>query len=407
MTRTFLAVGLCCGALGAGPAVPSASRPALDGNTAVRPTPVLGIEGEEPIDPPPSDAVDPSDDRIARLGSAIDKTLAHYHRSWRLNTRDHNPWEVMHAIVAFGTDTELAYGRPDGQIASAIGWLCWDRECNGQSILDLVGGQPAAQRGPGVQGHPGQFLAILAQSKVRKDYEIRSSGRTLTVADLIEAEKAECRESTELTFKLISFAYYLDSDEEWTTRDGKKWSIPKLIREEISAPILRTAPCGGTHRLMGLSYAVSRRVKQGKPIDGQFLRAETYVKDFHEHTFRLQNPDGSMSTQWFEYRSNRPDLDRKLQTSGHILEWLAYSLSDEDLTSDRMLRGIEFLTNALWENRSRNWSIGPLGHGLHALTIYRERKFPDARLPERVETAIAPPGSEQAGEERAEAGESD
>ena len=40
-----------------------------------------------------------------------------------------------------------------------------------------------------------------------------------------------------------------------------------------------------------------------------------------------------------------------------------------------MIKSVSYLTNLLLENRNEKWSIGPLGHGLHALAIYDERVF--------------------------------
>jgi FKBP-type peptidyl-prolyl cis-trans isomerase FkpA len=51
----------------------------------------------------------------------------------------------------------------------------------------------------------------------------------------------------------------------------------------------------------------------------------------------LQNPDGSFSTNWFEARGNHNDPGRKLQTTGHMLEWLVYTLPDDQLQSPRMM----------------------------------------------------------------------
>ena len=62
--------------------------------------------------------------------------------------------------------------------------------------------KPAA--GVGVQGHFGQFLAILAQSHVKPDYPMMVDGKQFTLADLIEQEKATCVAGEELTFKLIA-----------------------------------------------------------------------------------------------------------------------------------------------------------------------------------------------------------
>jgi len=53
-----------------------------------------------------------------------------------------------------------------------------------------------------------------------------------------------------------------------TSRGGEPWSIQRLVQEELKQPI-RGAACGGTHRLMGFSYAVNKRVKRGKPVVGR------------------------------------------------------------------------------------------------------------------------------------------
>src|SRR5262249_58545401 len=133
----------------------------------------------------------------------------------------------------------------------------------------------------------------------------------------IETEKLGCQANTELTFKLIALSHYLDSDATWRSHTGQEWSISRLIQEEIKQPI-RGAACGGTHRLMGLSYAVRKRQQKGGEIDGQYLRAQKYVSDYHQYTLSLQNPDGSFSTEWFTGRGNRQDLARRCQTTGHI-----------------------------------------------------------------------------------------
>ncbi|MFM9196329.1 MAG: hypothetical protein ACKOWG_11420, partial [Planctomycetia bacterium] len=91
---------------------------------------------------------------------------------------------------------------------------------------------------------------------------------------------------------------------------------------------------------------------------------------------KLQNRDGSFSTEWFKYPADREDdIDRKIQTTGHILEWLVASLDQEELFQPRVTAAVEFLSAALAREPSREWKIGPLGHALHALTIYQERAW--------------------------------
>jgi len=98
----------------------------------------------------------------------------------------------MHGIIAYGVETQLFQGAPGGPKVNAVGWLCFNGACRGEQMLYLDHGKLAARKGPGLQGHYGQFLAILAQSHVRPDYPIRVAGKSFTVGDLIEHEKQDC-----------------------------------------------------------------------------------------------------------------------------------------------------------------------------------------------------------------------
>jgi hypothetical protein len=323
-------------------------------------------------DAPGGSTADLSPELLA-LRDKVQKVLAMYYPRHQ-SARDNNPWEVMHAIIAYGVHTQLFQDRPDGEKVNAIGWMCYNYPCAGQRMLFLNRGKVDARRGVGVQGHGGQFLAILAQSHVMSDYPMLVEGKKFTLADLIEHEKETCVAGEELTFKLIALMHYLDSDETWTTPDGQEWSIQRLIHEELKAPI-RGAACGGTHRLMGFSYAVNKRIARGEPIEGEFRRAQAYTQDYHRYTFSLQNPDGSFSTAWFERRASDPSIDRRLKTSGHILEWITFSLSDDELRDPRMIKAVDYLSSILLANDRHTWEIGPKGHALHALALYKERVF--------------------------------
>lgn len=348
-----------------GPAESGANEPPRAAND-------VAVEPEPPAAYPVT--IEPLSPELLVLRDRV-RLVLRTHAERRLNTRDHTPWEVMHRIVAYGTQCEILRGGPQGTPVNAIGWLLYGGKCKGQRIVHVEQGRIAALQGVGVQGHPGQLLAIIAQARARADYPIVLDGRTFTLADLIESEKLTCRSGMELTFKLIALSWYLDSDATWRNAAGEEWSISRLVKEEVEAPILRTAACGGTHRLMGLTYAVREREQQGKPIDGQFLRAQKYLADYHEYTFKLQNADGSFSTEWFVRRGARPDLDRRVQTTGHILEWLVYSIPESMLRDQRVVRAVDYLSGILAAQPNRQWEIGPLGHALHALAIYDERVF--------------------------------
>lgn len=287
------------------------------------------------------------------------------------NVAQLTPWELMHASLAFGVDTQAFASRSK---VNALGWLCWNGRANGRRLLAAPGGSLRVQDGFGVQGHDGQFLSILAQCKVRVDSPIKVGGYDFTVADLVAYEKATCRAGSELTFKLIGLVHYLDSEETWQSDRGETWSIPRLIKEEIEQPVVGAA-CGGTHRMMGFSYAVRKRDQRGEPFIGEWKRAKKYVEDYHEHTFKLQNSDGSFSTNWFAGRGDWGSASQRLNTSGHTLEWLVCSLPREQLHDPRVMRSVTYLTDLLQENHGYNLEMGALGHALHALILYDERVF--------------------------------
>jgi hypothetical protein len=317
----------------------------------------------------------PRTKRFERLRANIARTLAAYQRR-PLNTAQNTPWEVMHGFIAFGIPTQIRVGGPAGDLVNAIGWSNMGGRCRGQVMLAANDKRLVALKGIGVQGHSAQYLAILAQCRVAANSPITLQSHSFTVTDLIEEEKLSCKAGTELTFALIALAHYLPTDARWKSRDGAEWSLEKLVEEEIVQPI-RGAPCGGTHRLYGLSYGCQRRLRATGGLDGVYLRADKYVRDYQNFTLaKLQNRDGSFSTEWFKYPADRDDdMDRKIQTTGHILEWLVASLDQERLYEPRVVAATEFLVAALAREPSREWKIGPLGHALHALNIYQERAW--------------------------------
>jgi len=285
------------------------------------------------------------------------------------STSVRSPWAMMHALLAFGGEYEMVHGQ--GRV-NAIGWMCHNGTCRTQRMFTptTVGFKPNV--GDGVQGHESQFLAILAQSNVPLNYPIQVGASKFTVEDLVRYEMATCKEKTELTFKLIGLSYYLDSNKQWRANDGKLWSISKLIQEELAQPIIGAA-CGGVHRLMGFSFSIRQRQLQGMQVNGQYARAAKFVKEYIDYTWQLQNPDGSFSTSWYEGRANEPNEERKLQTTGHMLEWLMYTLSDEEIKSPRVGKSIDFLLSKIYDKRENKWPIGPRGHATRALALYNAR----------------------------------
>ena len=339
--------------------------------------------------PPATSATKPAktfSPEMTRLRNRIRTCLSYYYQH-ATSIDERSPWGVMHSLIAFGVDTELVAGN---KRVNAIGWLCYNRPCKGMTLMTVKDGQLIMrENGPGYQGHDGQLLSMLALSGVKSNYPIRVEGHEFTVADLVAFEQLQCKPKSELTFQLIGLAHYLPSDTTWEDKSGGEWSVSRLIREELAQSI-DSAACGGTHRLIGLSMAVKTRQKRGEPMDGEWLRAQKFTTSYQQHAFKLQNRDGSFSTSWLAKRDDSGDIDRRIQTSGHILEWLIFSLPEKNLTDPRMVKGISYLTNVLMDN-DRDWEIGPRGHALRALALYNERVFGD-KPGERRELLARRPG---------------
>ena len=355
----------------------------------------------------------PSNARMDRLKRRIEQVLAVYKRR-PLNTQEHTPWEVMHSFLAFGIATDVRVGGPGGGLVNAIGWLNSGGRCRGQTMLAAQDGRVAALKGVGVQGHSAQYLAILAQCRVAANSPLTPQRKSFTVADLIEEEKLDCKSKTELTFALIALAHYLHTDATWTSRDGQPWSLERLVAEELEQPI-RGAPCGGTHRLFGLAYGCQRRLRATGSLEGIYARADAFVREYQLMTLtKLQNPDGSFSTEWYKFptaQNRDDDIDRKIQTTGHMLEWLVASLDQESLYHSRVTRAVEYLSWALASDPSREWSVGPMCHALHALSVYQERVWgtilPGAVAAFKGPMKAAAGGEVQVAEKPSEPGDAD
>jgi len=175
---------------------------------------VQAVAEELPLPEPSSEPAVPLTPELEKLRTQIRQCLATYEQR-PVNARDHSPWEIMHWLIAYNVNAKIRAGGPWGKEESAVGWLCWNRPSQGMEMLTLDRGRLSAKLGPGVQGHEGQFLAILAQSRLKREYPIKVRGQMFTIDDLIETEKRSCRPGTELTFKLIGLMDYLDSDATW------------------------------------------------------------------------------------------------------------------------------------------------------------------------------------------------
>ncbi|TWU58691.1 hypothetical protein Poly51_14700 [Rubripirellula tenax] len=343
----------------------------MDLNSASRSKAVAPREARQPIDYagfPQSEV--PVSNTVGRLQGVMRSCLAYYHNKAEIANERSN-WGMMHAIMVYGIDTQV---KVDNRSYSTIAWIAGNNACRGQRLLTTKNDRIVAKSGVGLQGHQGQMLAVFSLCDVPTDYPLYADGKKFALSDVIREEQLACKSGEELTFTLIGLSHYMDTDATWKAEDGSPWDFERLIREELAQPIVGAA-CGGTHRLMGFAHALRKRRAEGKPIDGQWKRAETFTEDFIDYAYRLQNRDGSMSTDWFEGRENDDDMDRKVQTTGHIVEWLLTVTPDSQLQNPRLVAAIRYLLTSMHSERDHDWSIGPKGHALRSLAMYYDRVY--------------------------------
>ena len=337
---------------------------------------------------------------LAALRDRVRGTLAAQQKQ-AFNTRENSATEIMNYCLAFGCSTGVLLDGQSGKQINGIAALCFNYPCAGFEMLSTSQGHLAPRIGYGYQEHPGEFLAMLAMSRVQPNYPARTGKNTRTVADLVEAEKLGCRSGGDASLKLIGLAYYVD-DPQWKNDLGETWSLDRMVEEELAQPIV-AAPEGGLNRLLGLSFAVARRAKHGQPLEGNFSRAQKFVADFQEFALKVQSTDGSWGPQFLAARSTSQDAALQLRSSGRVLEWLAMSLSDNKLEDTRVVNAVDYVTRLLSSQRYQ-WNaqslptqeIAALGHAVHALAIYDEREFKPADVPEKpaVEQTPATASSE-------------
>ena len=240
-------------------------------------------------------------------------------------------------------------------------------------------GELRAKYGVGLQGHLGQFLAMLAQCHVSPDYPIHVGNHEFTINDLIEAEKKTCYPKTELTFKLIALQHYIDLNDNVGERPGRRVGLSAVDPRRTGpadsrgglrrhAPVVGLEP-GGEGPACG---AASRSTANTR-------RPAEFVKKYQQYAFRLQNRDGSLSTSWFRGSGDEDDINRRIKTTGHILEWLCYSLSDEELREPQTIRAVTYLANLMYSQlRQRVGSRAAEPRDARALAV-RSARVPAVR----------------------------
>jgi hypothetical protein len=332
------------------------------------------------------------DDTLS-LESVVSRTLESNLKGRSLSIETHGAWQILHAVLAYGT--EFPVQTPSGPVAT-VPYLLEGGKMNGFEPLpgDPLGDppriglrmelQPIEKIG---QGHRDYWLAILAQCGLPLETQVKTPQRTYTFEDWLRQAEHDVPRNLELEFSwtLMAQSLYRSTDYRWTARDGQEYTTADLLQSELAQSVPGSA-CGGMHRLTGIAMVLDKRRSESKPITGVWKEAELRLAEFVEAARLTQNPDGSYSNAYLHRPGWTRDLGESLATTGHVLEFLAFAATDEQLSEPWVERTVRRICQMLDQNLEVDLECGALYHALHALVEYRDRVS-------RIKLAAAdPPG---------------
>jgi hypothetical protein len=319
----------------------------------------------------------PSD---SQLKSELDKVIAftrQRHLSPQLPNdelaKGNNAWQIVHGALCYGNELEL---NVDGKLVPVLDYLFSDGPLKGWNLRPAEKGLESVMD-PGTkvgEGHKDQWIGYISQCGVKLDDPIKVSGRTFAVRDLVNQAQWDVHDGMEATWTLMAMSTYLPLDAVWKAKDGKQWTIERLVALEAAQNIDESA-CGGSHRLYGLAAALRLYRATGKPISGAWLTAQQKINQCVALARQYQQPDGSFSTSYFQRSSSSPDLALRLNTTGHTLEFLTMALDDKQLAEPWVERAVLYLCNLLEGTQELPLECASLYHATHGLRLYRERRF--------------------------------
>jgi hypothetical protein len=339
-----------------------------------KPAGTTSITGEQPTSSSDEQAKLQSDDYLRdRLDRALEFTYTNRH----LDTKDQAAWQIVHGALVYGRDFQIYH---DGKLVGALDYLLGGGELRGWTMRkDDHGIKAIVDAGSKTgQGHEDQWLGYLSQCALSPELPLVVGGQTYKIADLITQAQWDVHDAMEATWTLMAFSTYLPLDAEWTAKDGSTWNIERIVRMETAQDLGESA-CGGTHRMYGLAVALNRYLAAGGKLggnpEGTWEKAQKKIQDAASAAREFQQPNGSLSTQYFARPATSPDIATRISTTGHALEFLTVALDDEQLAQPWVTRAVDHLVGCFEKTQKFDLECGALYHAAHGLDLYRTRRF--------------------------------
>jgi hypothetical protein len=343
--------------------------------------PVEEVPPEAPAPPP---APDRSNERVpvappgvnaeSPLQRRIDAALEQVRQRDVLTT--HGFWTVFHAILGLGPEVTLLDPETKRRV-NALDHICGGGEVRGLQFLPTPFGLDV-RTGPQFvgQGHQDQFVAEMAQWGMPADRRFVVNGREFTFADFVRHTQARARvkANQELSWAVLVIGQYRGTDLAWTNAEGEPLRFGDVVRYELDQPI-DGAACGGTHRLFGLTWVYHLRLAKGGRKEGVWRDVADKIDLYKRRARQYQNPGGAFSTRYLAGPGNSRDVQVRIGTTGHVLEWLALALSDAELRQPWVQEAANALSLMILDSQDLSVEGGALYHAAHGLHLYRARVF--------------------------------
>jgi hypothetical protein len=236
------------------------------------------------------------------------------------------------------------------------------------------------------QGHDDQWLAIISQWGVPHTQPVVVDGQQFTLRDMVARSMYDSWDEKEASWSIIVLSTHLNPIEQtWTARDDRTWSVERLVsmeagpihEEEFGQEKINEGACGGTHRLIGLAIALNnyRRQHPDAELVGGWEAARRRINWAVGKAQEYQLPSGAFSIQFFQRSANSANLDEHLAATGHILEFLSFALTKEQLDDVWVRRAVAYLCRLLERTKHLDLECGALYHAAHGLVLYRTRVY--------------------------------
>ncbi len=323
------------------------------------------------------------DDASPSLRAQIAKVLSEGRQGRSLNTEINAAWQIMHGVICYGRQLEV--DTPDHGRVGALDYAFSGGQIDGFELM--LGSEPLASTGrlglkarlePGSytgQGHVDQWLAIFAMADLPLDTPIMHAGQNMTLLDWARQSQYDAGHNVldEFSWTLIAMTHYFPDEPTWLA-DGGMLSWELLVEAELTYD-LDQSPCGGTHRLAGITRALRAKQRLGLVDTPVWQQAQDLVDQCLARAKEQRSADGRLSAQYFSRPGVTADLSAELASSGHVLEFIALAAPQEELSAPWVELAAQRLCEILEQTQRIELDCGGLYHALNGLKIYQQRRW--------------------------------